>query len=434
MNVHASHAPIRRLRVSAAAGFFVGIFVCGYIAVAWTGPSAAPPSSNVLAPINVGGDQVKNGGLSVNSFIVFGDTLLGGAPESNAYLNFGDTAGEGGYGIRDNNGSIEVKNGTGSDSWHSVQASSTDVQTFDYTSSGAQQTWTKPVGAKSVHFECWAGGGGGGKNTTYGGGGGGGGGYSDGTFTAASLPSTVTVVVGGGGAGATVSGQAGGNGETSSAYYSSGGGTKGPFATGGMGGDGTASVSTFFYGGAGGAPMMMSFTPSRRIPAMPVVTDSIILLSGSAQTPFVARSWEGAPCWIQSYLDGADATIYVAYTAMHGVSQGGGGGCGVATTGTYFFDRGGIYDPLGSNAFKLQTGASSVHGGGGGGGGYYNATWNGGTLGYSEYAGNGGQGGYASGINGVDGSVPAGGGGGAAKSATRGGNGANGRCIITTYF
>lgn len=37
-----------------------------FIALAWTGPTAAPPNGNVAAPLNVGSkNQVKTGGLSV---------------------------------------------------------------------------------------------------------------------------------------------------------------------------------------------------------------------------------------------------------------------------------------------------------------------------------------------------------------------------------
>ncbi len=81
-------------------------------AYAWTGPSAAPPNSNVSAPINVGTvDQVKNAGLSLNALAVFGNTILSG---SSRYLNFGTTAGSGGYGIRDNAGTMQFKNSAGS--------------------------------------------------------------------------------------------------------------------------------------------------------------------------------------------------------------------------------------------------------------------------------------------------------------------------------
>jgi hypothetical protein len=44
------------------------------VAFAWTGPTQSPPNGNVPAPINVGtSNQVKNGGLSVNSLAVFGN-------------------------------------------------------------------------------------------------------------------------------------------------------------------------------------------------------------------------------------------------------------------------------------------------------------------------------------------------------------------------
>ena len=93
---------------------------------AWAGPTAAPPGSNVDAPVNVGSvNQVKNGGLGVNALTVFGNSLFGGSTGSNAYLNFGVTAGANGYGIRDNAGTVEFKNsgdtsGT-KNGWYSLQ-------------------------------------------------------------------------------------------------------------------------------------------------------------------------------------------------------------------------------------------------------------------------------------------------------------------------
>lgn len=44
---------------------------------AWTDPTAALPTRNTLAPVNIGtSDQVKNGGPSLNSLVVFGNALL----------------------------------------------------------------------------------------------------------------------------------------------------------------------------------------------------------------------------------------------------------------------------------------------------------------------------------------------------------------------
>lgn len=88
---------------------------------AWVGPTAAPPGNNVEAPINVGNvDQVKNGGIGLNSLAVFGNSLFGGSTGSNAYMNFGTTSGSNGYGIRDNAGLLEFKNSGGD--WASIQS------------------------------------------------------------------------------------------------------------------------------------------------------------------------------------------------------------------------------------------------------------------------------------------------------------------------
>jgi hypothetical protein len=94
----------------AVVSFILGTISIG-VAYAWSGPTAAPPGNNVAAPINVGStDQVKSGGLGVNSLAVFGNSIFGGAAGSNAYMNFGATSGSSGYGIRDNADIIEFKN------------------------------------------------------------------------------------------------------------------------------------------------------------------------------------------------------------------------------------------------------------------------------------------------------------------------------------
>ncbi len=57
-----------------------------YAFAAWTGPIASPPNSNVDAPINVGTvDQIKSGGLGVDSLAVFGNLGVTG------YLQLGTT-------------------------------------------------------------------------------------------------------------------------------------------------------------------------------------------------------------------------------------------------------------------------------------------------------------------------------------------------------
>ena len=111
---------MQKIRYVVALGIPLLALLSFTLVTAWTGPTAPPPGNNVAAPINVGTtDQVKNGGLGVNSLAVFGNSLFGGSTGSIAYLNFGTTVGELGYGIRDNGGLLEFKNSGGS--WQSIQ-------------------------------------------------------------------------------------------------------------------------------------------------------------------------------------------------------------------------------------------------------------------------------------------------------------------------
>ena len=94
------------------------------VAFTWSGPPSSPPNGNVAPPINVGSvEQVKNGGLGVASLAVFGNSLFGGSTGSNAYMNFGNIPTPGdpssGYGIRDNDGTLEFKSMGGD--WQSIQ-------------------------------------------------------------------------------------------------------------------------------------------------------------------------------------------------------------------------------------------------------------------------------------------------------------------------
>ncbi len=58
-----------------------------YVFAAWVGPIATPPNSNVSAPINVGStDQIKDGGLGVDTLSVFGNGAYSG------YIQIGQTA------------------------------------------------------------------------------------------------------------------------------------------------------------------------------------------------------------------------------------------------------------------------------------------------------------------------------------------------------
>jgi hypothetical protein len=106
-------------------GVVVGLTVSVF---AWTGPTATAPSGNVPAPINVGSaSQTKNGYAGFSGIGVFGTTMLDAAlnpiPSLFTYLNFSNLtspiSGASGYGIRDNNGTLEFKNSGGS--WQTLQ-------------------------------------------------------------------------------------------------------------------------------------------------------------------------------------------------------------------------------------------------------------------------------------------------------------------------
>lgn len=121
-------------------GFLLGaiVFVAASLVLAWTGPTSAPPNGNVSAPINVGTtDQIKDAGLGLNSLAVFGNAIISG---TSRYLNFnvipvfGDPSS--GYGIRDNNGTMEFKSSSGN--WSGFLPS-TNVQSINF-ADGTTQT------------------------------------------------------------------------------------------------------------------------------------------------------------------------------------------------------------------------------------------------------------------------------------------------------
>ncbi|MBI4068215.1 hypothetical protein HY413_02295, partial [Candidatus Kaiserbacteria bacterium] len=137
------------MRVRSFAKFFICILIgatfSSVVAFAWTGPTQTAPNGNVAAPINVGTiDQTKNAALGVNSLAVFGNAIISTV---GGYLNFGTTAGAGGYGIRDNAGTMEFKNTGGS--WGAFLSTSTSsgISAQIFTSSG---TFTVPSGVTAV--------------------------------------------------------------------------------------------------------------------------------------------------------------------------------------------------------------------------------------------------------------------------------------------
>jgi hypothetical protein len=101
------------------ATIIVSVTLSAVAATAWTGPTSSPPDGNADAPINVGATtQFKNGNLGL-----WGNILL--AASGGSYLNFGATSGVDGYGIRDNNGTLEFKSTGGS--WNNLTNTVTNV-------------------------------------------------------------------------------------------------------------------------------------------------------------------------------------------------------------------------------------------------------------------------------------------------------------------
>lgn len=264
---------------------------------------------------------------------------------------------------------------------------STEIQTYT-----ANNTWTKPSGAKSVLVQMWAGGGGGGGGSTNtGAGAGGGGGYKEWTYDASDLSATEAVVVGSGGAGgaADTIGVVGGNssfGTTKVVAYGGGGGAKTTSQGGGGGGGGIAGVGDTPVSSTGGTGGL------------------------------IAGGTGGAP--------GNPSNSFGGGGGGNGANTGSAGGLGV-----YGGGGGGGGATNGGAAGNGGAGASSFYGGGGGGGG---GGTGGGAGGTSTYAGAGGAGGNNT--SGSAGSIPAGGGGGGAGVAGVGGAGARGKVVVTTFF
>lgn len=137
-------------------GFALGaaFFIATSIVLAWTGPPSAPPSGNVSAPINVGTvDQVKNAGLGINALAVFGNAILSG---TSRYLNFGTIPDEqppsSGYGIRDNAGTMELKNSGGG--WASLLSASTTFSQITFADGTTQTTAAGSATSGTVGGGC----------------------------------------------------------------------------------------------------------------------------------------------------------------------------------------------------------------------------------------------------------------------------------------
>lgn len=270
----------------------------------------------------------------------------------------------------------------------------------DVYSTAGTFTWTKPEGAKLVDVVVISGGGGGASGrkggttaTAPGGGGGAGGSYSARSFSAALLGATESVTVGTGGTGGAAItgtnvngnlGQAGGNSSFGTFVQVQGGG-----------GAGIVTTSSGPAGSAASARAMFQATSGATggTGAGPSTTSATVGAGGGG-------AGGGLP---------ASATVGFA---------GGNGGTSLSTWITGGLGTGGAISSNGNAGPSVGTGLPLCSGGGGGGGSSFST--NGGDGGNGGlYAGGGGGGGAA-----LDG----------ASFSGKGGNGAQGIVIVTTYF
>ena len=267
----------------------------------------------------------------------------------------------------------------------------------------ANDTWTKPTGAKMVHFIVIGGGGGGGSgrrdNTSTdrcGGAGGGGGGISVGWLNASAFGSTETITVGAGGAGG-------------AARTTNSNGTTG--SSGGASSIGTVITTFASTGGGGGAGTS---------------------ISGGGGAINTARIYGPDGATGLGENGSAVSNRNAAGTQFLGPSAGGGGGGISAANGTFTGGAGGTLGNARTSAIVVGgTSAASTAGGNGNIGGF-NFTGSGGGGGSPDAA-------TGAGRNGGNGGLYGGGGGGgsggtAADNSGAGGNGADGIVVITTYF
>lgn len=303
-----------------------------------------------------------------------------------------------------------------------------NIQTFT-----ADDTWTKPSGAKTVVVMAMGAGGGGGGGSAdgsgveRGGGGGGGGAFNKATFDASDLASTVAITVGVGGTGG-ASRSTDGNGNNGTDGEASTFGTH--FVAGGGGGGKGGEVTGQEGGGGGGS-----------------ISSAVLDAAGNPSSG-TSNGFAGQGPDSDNTANGRSAEF------------GGASGAGQSTT---VGNAGGIsiYGGAGGGSGGSENGTGTRNGGAGGlGGGTYGSTGGGGTAGTAGGAGGagaaatgpfggvggGGSGGGGGSSNGSGaagaggaGGIPGGGGGGGGSTETgqnsgAGGNGARGKVVVITYF
>lgn len=303
----------------------------------------------------------------------------------------------------------------------SQSALTTTTQVDTYT---ANDTWTKPTGAKAVLVKMIGGGGGGASGTangSYRAGGGGGGAYIEKMFVASALSSTESVVVGAGGTG--------------------GAGTSGTGNSGTAGGNSSFGTYLYAYGGAGGvdaggAGGGIGSAGSGTTPGFPGTTGEIGVAGGGAGSgasganPGKASSEGGAGGGGGGV---ANSNGGAGGDSLYGGAGGGGGGGSTANNGGAGGGKGisagsGVAGGTGgaSTATSGTAGAdgslllNKAGGGGGGGGGVTNNVVNPATGGAGGACGGGGGGGGNAGASG--------------GTSGAGGNGGRGEVVVITYF
>jgi hypothetical protein len=278
-----------------------------------------------------------------------------------------------------------------------LTAQLTDTQIFT-----ANGTWTKPTGAKMVHYIVIGGGGGGGSGRCdnagtgrSGGGGGGAGGITVGWLNASALGATETITVGAGGAGGAARNTVA-NGH--------------PGTSGGVSSIGSV-IQTFASSGGGGG------TPSVGVGGVGASNSARIYSADGATNGGVNGS----------------STSRTQPSAIFNAPTGGQGGSGISSANVVSASA------AAANSGHVRTGALVAGGTGGA-----SAAGGNGNSGGMNFVGTGGGGGSpdsstGAGNAGGNGGLYGGGGGGGSAGAFSeasgaGGNGADGIVVITTYF
>jgi hypothetical protein len=367
----------------------------GTVTVAVPSASTATPSALGVAAAGTAsefsrGDHVHAlpsasdvGAVGATLLDAKGDLIVASANDTAARLAVGGTNGH--VLTVDSGETLGVK-------WAAAGGDAT-TQTDIFTSNG---TWTKPSGAKHVHYTVIGGGGGGGSGriaatgTDRGGGGGGSGaGLTLGWINASALGATETITVGSGGAGGAsntastdANGNAGSNGGNSSigtvAIGFAGNGGQGGVGSGTANGGAGTGDRSIIYGtnlplGAGGpSPATSAATTTPRVFAAPTggggagrITSGNAAGGGAAGGPMGSATLGEVPATAGT---AAGAGAGLSGTTAYNFAGTGGAGASSASVGAKGGD-GGNYGGGGGGGSAAANGAGGDNSGGKGGDG-----------------------------------------------------------------